>query len=160
MNYQELACHSRVWIYQADRKLTKVEVGDIRSYGAKFIDQWAAHGSDLQAAFEVFYNQFIVLFADESQVKASGCSIDSSVRFIKDIEQLYQLDLFNRLNLTYKDDSEIKMLVMADFQKALEEGVLNEETTVFNNLIETKEDFVSKWEVPVKSSWHVNLITN
>ena len=158
MNYQELADHSRVWIYQSNRKLTDTEVAEIRTIGDKFIDQWAAHGSHLQAAFEVFYNQFILLFADESQVKASGCSIDSSVRFVKDIELQYQLDLFNRLNLTYKAGSEIKMMSMADFQKALEEGVLNDETTVFNNLIETKEDFVSKWEVPVKDSWHRQLV--
>lgn len=160
MNYQELADQSRVWIYQANRKLNEKEVIEIKKYGAKFIAQWAAHGSDLQAAFEVFYNQFIVLFADESQVRASGCSIDSSVRFIKEIEKEYQLDLFDRLNLTYKEGSEIKMMAMADFQMALENGHLNNETVVFNNLIETKADFDSKWEVPVKESWHSNLITN
>ncbi len=160
MNYRDLANHSRVWIYQANRKLNDKEVTEIRNYGANFIDQWAAHGSDLQAAFEVFYNQFIVLFADESQVKASGCSIDSSVRFIKEIEKEYQLDLFDRLNLTYKSGSEIKMMAMADFQTALEKGQLNEETIVFNNLIETKGEFESKWEVPVKESWHANLISN
>lgn len=159
MNYQELADHSRVWIYQTDRRLSDAEVNEIQAHGAKFIDQWAAHGSELQAAFEVFYNQFIVLFADETQVKASGCSIDSSVRFIKELEKHYQLDLFNRLNLTYKEGSEIKMMPMADFQKQLEEGVLNEETTVFNNLIETKGDFETKWEVPVKESWHKQLVS-
>ena len=158
MNYQELAVHSRVWIYQTDRRLSDAEVNEIQAHGAKFIDQWAAHGSELQAAFEVFYNQFIVLFADETQVKASGCSIDSSVRFIKELEKHYQLDLFNRLNLKYKEGSEIKMMPMADFQKQLEEGVLNEETTVFNNLIETKGDFETKWEVPVKESWHKQLV--
>ncbi len=159
MNYQELADHSRVWIYQTDRRLSDAEVNEIQAHGAKFIDQWAAHGSELQAAFEVFYNQFIVLFADETQVKASGCSIDSSVRFIKELEKHYQLDLFNRLNLKYKEGSEIKMMPMADFQKQLEEGVLNEETTVFNNLIETKGDFETKWEVPVKESWHKQLVS-
>ena len=159
MNYQELADHGRVWIYQTDRRLSDAEVNEIQAHGAKFIDQWAAHGSELQAAFEVFYNQFIVLFADETQVKASGCSIDSSVRFIKELEKHYQLDLFNRLNLKYKEGSEIKMMPMADFQKQLEEGVLNEETTVFNNLIETKGDFETKWEVPVKESWHKQLVS-
>ena len=159
MNYQELADHSRVWIYQTDRRLSDAEVNEIQAHGAKFIDQWAAHGSELQAAFEVFYNQFIVLFADETQVKASGCYIDSSVRFIKELEKHYQLDLFNRLNLKYKEGSEIKMMPMADFQKQLEEGVLNEETTVFNNLIETKGDFETKWEVPVKESWHKQLVS-
>lgn len=160
MNYQELADYSRVWIYQANRPLTDAEVNEIKAHGDKFIEKWAAHGSDLQAAFEVFYNQFVVLFADESQVKASGCSIDSSVRFIKEIEKHYQLDLFDRLNLTYKDGSNIKMMSMADFQNSLEKGELSEETIVFNNLIETKGEFDSKWEVPVKDSWHANLITN
>ena len=60
MNYQELADHGRVWIYQTDRRLSDAEVNEIQAHGAKFIDQWAAHGSELQAAFEVFYNQFIV----------------------------------------------------------------------------------------------------
>ncbi|MFT5668459.1 MAG: hypothetical protein ACI9DK_002663 [Vicingaceae bacterium] len=158
MNYKELADHSRVWIYQANRRLTDTEVTEISRYASKFIDQWAAHGSDLQAAFEVFYNQFIVLFADESQVKASGCSIDSSVRFIKEIEKEYHLDLFDRLNLTYKSGSDVKMMAMADFQTALEKGELNEETTVFNNLIGTKGDFETKWEVPVNESWHIKLV--
>jgi hypothetical protein len=160
MNYQDLADHSRVWIYQANRKLNDKEVAEIKSYGANFIKQWAAHGSDLQAAFEVLHNQFIVLFADESQVKASGCSIDSSVRFIKEIEKEYQLDLFDRLNLTYKEGSEIKMMAMADFQNGLATGDFSEETIVFNNLIETKVDFETKWEVSVKDSWHSNLILN
>lgn len=158
MNYKELSDHSRVWIYQADRKLTDQEVTVIKKHGDNFIAQWAAHGSDLQAAFEVKYNQFIILFADESQVKASGCSIDSSVRFIKEIEKHYQLNLFDRLNITYKAGNIIKMLKMADFQIAAEKGDVTSETTVFNNLIETKADFETKWEVSVKESWHVNLI--
>ncbi|MBL4708009.1 MAG: ABC transporter ATPase [Flavobacteriales bacterium] len=160
MNYEALADHSRIWIYQADRKLSDSEVGEIKNYGKKFIDQWAAHGSDLQAAFEIKYHQFIILFADESQVKASGCSIDSSVRFIKEIANAYGLDLFDRLNITFKQGDEIDMLRMSDFQTALEKGQLTEDTIVFNNLIETKGDFKDNWEVAVKDSWHANLLSN
>ncbi len=158
MNYKDLADHSRVWIYQADRQLSNNEVEEIKKHGANFIGNWAAHGSDLQAAFEVFYNQFIVLFADETQVKASGCSIDSSVRFIKELEKQYQLDLFNRLNLTYKLGGDIKILAMTDFQAALQKGTLDDRTIVFNNLVETKADFDTNWEVPVQNSWHKQLI--
>lgn len=158
MNYRALADHSRVWIYQADRKLSDEEVKEIKNYGEKFINQWAAHGSDLQAAFDVKYHQFIILFADESQVKASGCSIDSSVRFIKEIASAYGLDLFDRLNITFKQGNQIDMLRMSDFQTALEMGQLTENTIVFNNLVETKKDFETKWEVPVKESWHLQLM--
>lgn len=158
MEYQNLADHSRVWIYQSDRELSNQEVKEIEAYGRTFIQQWAAHGSDLQAAFKVKYNRFIVLTADESQVKASGCSIDSSVRFIKEIEKEYQLNLFDRLNITYKEDNEIKMLKMSAFQEKLKNGELNLETRVFNNLVETKHDFENNWETTVRESWHAQLI--
>lgn len=158
MNYKNLADYSRVWVYQSDRKLNDSEVREIKIHGNNFIEDWAAHGSDLQAAFEVFYNHFIVLFADESQVKASGCSIDSSVRFIKGIEQAYKLDLFNRLNIAFKKGNIINMLPMSEFSAALKNGELNENTIVFNNLVETKSDFETKWEVAIKDSWHSTLL--
>lgn len=158
MNYKELADHSRVWIYQSNRALSDEEVAEIKNYGKQFIDGWAAHGSDLHAAFEVFHNRFIVLFADESQVKASGCSIDSSVRFIKDIQNAYQLDLFDRLNIAFITGGKIDSLRMTDFQNALANGNLDENTVVFNNLVETKGEFENAWKVPVKESWHKQML--
>lgn len=158
MNYQDLADHSRVWIYQSSRILSDQEVSEIKRYGDQFIMNWAAHGKELQAAFEVFYKRFIVLFADESQVKASGCSIDASVHFIKKIQNAYQLDLFDRLNITYKIGNRIDSLRMNDFQQALTNRQLTSETIVFNNLVETKGEFVSQWEVPVKQSWHQQML--
>lgn len=158
MNYQELADHSRVWIYQSSRALSDKEVQEIKAYGRNFIKNWAAHGKELNASFEIFYKRFIVLFADESQVKASGCSIDASVHFIKDIQNAYQLDLFDRLNITYKINGKIDALRMNDFQTALANGQLTEDTIVFNNLVETKGAFDTAWEVPIKDSWHARML--
>ena len=159
MNYKELADDSKVWIYQSSRDLTDEEVDEIKKHSKNFIAGWAAHGAELKAALEIFYNRFIVLFADESQVKASGCSIDSSVHFMQKIQDAYQLDLFDRLNIAFKLSSKIDTLRMNDFQEALENGRLTENTTVFNNLVESKAAFESNWEVPLKDSWHKQLIS-
>lgn len=158
MNYKDLADDSRVWIYQSSRELTAEEVREIKSHGNDFINSWAAHGTELKAAIEIFYNRFIVLFADETQVKASGCSIDSSVHFMQKIQDAYQLDLFDRLNIAFKVSNKIDALRMNDFQEALEKGRLTENTTVFNNLVESKVDFENNWEVPLKDSWHKQLM--
>tara|TARA_R110002096_G_scaffold169779_4_gene341543 strand:- start:4881 stop:5360 length:480 start_codon:yes stop_codon:yes gene_type:complete len=158
MKYRGLNDHSRVWIYQVNRKLNDKEVSEIKSHGDRFISEWAAHGKDLQADFQIFYNRFIVLFADETQVKASGCSIDSSVRFIKEIEAAYGLDLFDRLNIAFKVNNKIDYLRINDFQTALHKGHLSESTIVFNNLVETKAAFETQWEVPLKESWHSKML--
>ena len=158
MRYLELAGHSRVWIYQSSRELTEAEVTEIMNYGQQFIINWAAHGQELDAAIEVFYKRFIVLFADESEIKASGCSIDSSVHFIKRIQEAYGIDLFDRLNIAFKTANKIDTMRMNDFQLALTKGLLDENTIVFNNLVENKAAFETNWEVPVKESWHRQMI--
>jgi len=159
MDYKLLPDHSRVWVYQSSRNLTDEEVNEIKAHGSKFIDSWSTHGTELVAAFEIFYKRFIVLFADEQQVKASGCSIDSSVRFIKDIQHAYQIELFDRLDIAFRTNGTIDSLRMNDFQMALDKGQLNENTIVYNNLVETKRDFEDKWEVSIKESWHAKMLS-
>ena len=158
MDYKRLADHSRVWIYQSDRVLSDEEVTEINNYGKQFIQNWSAHGSELEAAFEVFHHRFIVLFADESKVLASGCSIDSSVRFIKDIQNAYQLNLFDRLNIAFMQSGRIDTMRMTDFQTALDSAKLKPDTLVFNNLVETKKEFEESWVVPLKDSWHKQML--
>ena len=159
LNYKELHDDSRVWVYQADRALTDREVEEIKAKGDIFVFQWAAHGKKLKAAVEISYNRFLVLFADETQEQASGCSIDSSVHFIQKLEKDYNLSFTNRLIITYKKDNEIQQISLANFESMLESGEADENTIVFNNLVQTKKEFDQKWEVPVKDSWHNKLLS-
>src|ERR1700759_2190076 len=94
--------NSRVWIYQSDKELTDSEVALLQSQLDNFTTGWTAHNNQLKAKAEIRYNRFIILVVDESQAGASGCSIDKSVRFMKDIEQEFGINLFDRFNLAYR----------------------------------------------------------
>jgi hypothetical protein len=158
--YRELPDHTRVWVYQSNRELTDSEVIDMRNRSAVFAGQWAAHGSRLRAAIEVFYNRFLVVFVDEDQAEASGCSIDSSVQFVRDLEVSHNISLMDRMLLAYKQGDEIKVEKMADFEQLMEHGNITEQTIVFNNLVSTKADFESSWEVQLKDSWHARMLAS
>ena len=149
---------NRVWIYQADRFFTEPELEIVEAKLKAFILEWTAHGSQLSAKVEVVYNLFIVLSVDENVAQVTGCSIDKSVHMLKDIEQTIQIDLFNRLLVTYRDDQGDLQIVSRDVFDALyQQGVVDEHTIVFNNMIQSPEEFESKWEVPLKDSWHKQL---
>lgn len=158
MDYNELSDTSRVWIYQSDRQLSNEELKQIKEKGDAFVDGWAAHGSNLKASFEIFHNRFLVLFADESQTNASGCSIDSSVRFIKELEKDFKLDLFNRMNVAYEGTESIQTVPMKEFEQLIQSGDVTESTIVYNNHIQNLEEFKSKWEIPLKDSWHSRML--
>lgn len=160
MNYKKLPGDTRLWIYQSDRKLSDSEIEAIKEQGDNFIDNWAAHGEKLQAAFEILHSQFLIIFADEDEAKASGCSIDRSVHFIKNLEQEYSISLLNRTLIAYKvdDENEIVTLPQEEFIGLVAQGTLTKDTIVFNNLVTTKADLETKWQVPLKESWHADLI--
>ena len=160
MKLSDLPGHARVWIYQSARELTEQEVSEMETLLDDFISNWSSHGAPLAAGSEIRYNRFLVLAVDEEQAKASGCSIDSSVHFIKNIEAHYGLDLFDRLNIAYKEDGAITSKKLFDFETDLKDGKLNESTIVFNNLVADVRSYMDSWEVPLSASWHARLLPN
>jgi hypothetical protein len=156
--YKNLPNNSRVWIYQSDREFDQKEIEFITEKTEDFINQWTRHGDDLKGSFTIKYNQFLVLAVDESFNNVSGCSIDSSVRFVQQLQNELQLDLMNKMNITFKDNEHINLVKLSDFQKFAKDRKITQETIVFNNMVNTKEDFENNWEVPAAQSWHKRFL--
>jgi len=153
MHYEDLSPESRVWIYQCDRELTNAEVVELQKLLAQFAQDWVAHGRDLIAHGDVYHNRFIVLFADETRNPASGCSIDASVTFLKQLEQEFGLSLFDRMHIAFMLDGGIRLLHHDEIAGRIASGELNEHSLVFNNLVRTREEFDRAWLVPLRTTW-------
>jgi len=149
--------NSRVWVYQADRKLTDREVQQMQHELDSFTTGWTAHDHQLKARGEVRYNRFLVLIVDESKAGASGCSIDKSVRFIKDVQQQFNINLLDRFNLAYREGSEVLSAPRHVFEEMIKQGSIHTESIVFNNMVQNLKELQTKWEVPFKDSWHIQL---
>ncbi|HQV99898.1 MAG TPA: ABC transporter ATPase [Bacteroidia bacterium] len=149
-----LSDNSRIWIYQADRELTADEQSFLNQELLNFITDWTAHNVALSGSFEILHDRFLVIMIDENKTSASGCSIDKCFNFLKKMEAKLNVNFMNRLLLAYKENNEIKMLPKSKFEDLLKAGQLNENTIVFNNLIEKKAELKTNWQVPIKDSWH------
>jgi hypothetical protein len=144
---------SRVWIYQAHRLFMPSETLKIEEMLTAFVRDWKTHGTPVKGYAHLFYGQFIVLMADETATGVSGCSTDSSVHLIKQIEQQFQVPLFDRLNLAFYIEGKVQMVPMAQLEYALENGLISPETLYFNNSVLTKEELKTKWLIQLKDSW-------
>jgi hypothetical protein len=158
-NFNTMPENARVWVYQANKELSESEIKFIKESGERFVGGWAAHGAPLRAAFDVLYKRFVILMVDEEQAMASGCSIDSSVRFIKELEAALKLDFFNRLLICYKDNEHIASFSMNETEDLLKKGIINGDTIIFNNTVSTKKQFDLEWQIPLKSSWLNRFLT-
>jgi len=158
VDFELLADTSRVWIYQSDREFTENEIEQISMKLIHFVSNWKRHGDDLQASFKIEYNQFIVLSVDENYNDVSGCSIDASVHIIKELEKEFSLDLLNKMNVSFKDGQNINTVSLKDFKEYIRLQKINGNTVVFNNMINSKADFKSVWEVEASKSWHAKFL--
>ncbi|MDQ5929416.1 MAG: hypothetical protein QG594_1195 [Bacteroidota bacterium] len=152
--FEDLPEESRIWIYQSNRKFSDEEMAEIETDLKLFLENWAAHGTSLESSFELRYNRFIVIAVNQEVQAATGCSIDSSVEFIQSLEKKYQVDLLDKMNVTFKQGEHIAHKPLLDFKKMVKDKSVTENTIVFNNLINNIQEYKESWEVAALDSWH------
>ncbi|MBS4064874.1 MAG: hypothetical protein KGZ74_09955, partial [Chitinophagaceae bacterium] len=112
-----------------------------------------SHGTPVKGFGTLFFGQFVILMADEQATGVSGCSTDSSVRLIKEIEQLYKVSMFDRQNLAFIIKEKVQLLPLNQVQYGLDNGFITSDTIYINNLVQTKDELENKWFIPLKDSW-------
>jgi hypothetical protein len=165
LDYQQLipenfSKNTRVWIYQSSRLFTLSEALQLEEDLKQFGENWLSHGASVNASCFLFFGYFIILMADEAEITVSGCSTDSSVRFVKNIEQSYNVSLFDRTNLAFIVKDKIELLPLSQVNYAIQNDYINDSTLFFDNAIQDISAFKNKWIVPVADSWLGKRLNN
>jgi hypothetical protein len=151
--FESLGDNSRVWIYQSNRVLREDDVKALQSTLEEFCRKWSAHGEPLKTSFRIENNQFVVLCADEDYHAPSGCSIDSSVRVLKEFQASVGADFFDRTLVGFLSGNQVAMVRLGDLKSKFAAGELTATSITFDNLVPSKGDFLSRWKVPAEKTW-------
>ena len=153
VDFKTMPDDSRIWIYQSNRDFNESEIGVIKDKTISFLDNWQAHGKDLECSYSIIDKRFIILAVNESANPIGGCSIDFSLQLIKDISNTIGIDLLNRLVVNYKLDNRIESLSLSDLKNKIKDGDFSPETIIFNTAINSKSELLNNFEIDIKSSW-------
>ena len=143
--FPDLPDHSRIWIYISNREFTPSEVESVTSTIDQFVRSWKAHQKSLTAAGTLLLNRCVVFAVNEHDEQITGCSIDGSVKLIKEMEQQYRVDFFNRLNMLISSNGNTKMVSYHDLEN-------HKEDWIYNPNIQTLKEIREKWLVPIKET--------
>lgn len=153
LSFQQMPETARIWIYQADRELSATEIKYVKERLVAFCEQWNTHGTSMPTSFDIQHNRMIILAVDEAQLGASGCSIDSSVRVLREIEQQLSISLLDQGKVSFINEGQIITSKLQELKKHIDAGNLRQETAVFNSLVNKKQDLSDRWLIPAKDSW-------
>jgi hypothetical protein len=156
---EEFDPSSRVWVYQSSRLFLVSEAFKIEEMLHSFLVSWNSHGVPVKGYAHLFFGQFILLMADEKASMVSGCSTDSSVHLIKEIEKHFQVQLFDRQLLAFFIKDKVQLLPLSQLEFGVTSGLIRPETLYFNNTILTKSELENNWIIPLKESWLAKRIS-
>ena len=151
--FQQLPPHSRIWIYQANRPLTDAEVAALPPVVNPVVTEWTSHGQRLQASAQVFHHQFLVIANDEDVNSPSGCSIDASVRFVKQLEQTLNVSFFDRTQLAFLQDGKVAVIPLKAIKEEVRAGSLRPDSLYFDNTVSTAGQLQQAWPRQAKETW-------
>ena len=153
VDFKTMPDDSRIWIYQSNRDFNESEIGIINDKTTSFLDNWQAHGKDLECSYSIIDKRFIIIAVNESFNPIGGCSIDFSLQLIKDISNTIGIDLLNRLVVNLKIDNRLESLSLSDLKNKIKDGEFSPETIIFNTAINSKSELLNNFEIDIKSSW-------
>jgi hypothetical protein len=150
---EDFAANSRVWIYQSNRIFFMQEALEIEPMLQQFVQEWKSHGTPVKGYANLFFGRFIILMADENATGVSGCSTDSSVRLIKEIEKKFSVNLFDRQMLSFYIKDKVEQLPLSQITYAIENGFIKADTLYFDNTILTKNALENNWITEARNTW-------
>ncbi len=159
LHAETLTDEARIWIYQADRLLNEQEVACITRKLEKWQKEWNTHGLELYSEAWVEEQVFLILAIDESRQPASGCSIDQSVHFIRQIGSRINVEFLDRMNFAYQDENgQVKLTSDKEIGRLYEKGVITDDTLFYDTTIHTKGEWKKQKLTPLKDSWHQRFL--
>ena len=158
VSFNLLPPNAKVWIYQSDSNLSSTDVELIEKEVKLFLNNWSSHNKEIESSYEIRYNRFLIIGLNENINSASGCSIDKSVNFIKNLQSILKVNFLNRLDVAYKIGNEINSISLLEFQNMIRENKLSKDSIVYNNMIDTKKLYLNSWETTIENSWHKKFL--
>ena len=152
ISFEQLPDQSRVWVYQANRRLRANEIEQISSFLTHEMNAWAAHGAPLNASFEIRFNQVVIVAVNEDVNEASGCSIDASTRWFKSLGDLLHVDFFDR-QIAKIQGEEILLIPLTSIKDFILSAHLLEEDFIIPPQTSDLSHYRNQWLQSVRESW-------
>lgn len=154
VEFDSLPETARLWIYPSSRKFYTDEIPEIEEKIQKFLKVWKEESSSFKSSYQIQYNRFIVLAVDDTSSEMTIQDIDSSVQLILQLQQDHEVTLLDKMNVCFKQGKYVQYKELKDFKKLLKNKALTGKSIVFDNLVQTKDEYEHYWELPIEESWY------
>ncbi|MGB2273167.1 MAG: ABC transporter ATPase [Flavicella sp.] len=155
-DYASLEDNDKVWIYPSSKKIYPKELEVFHSMVTDFLEQWQQEGQDILSAYQLKYNRILVIVTS-CDVALKTPAINSLNAFIARLESEFNTVLMDKMNPCFKQGVYVQYKDLKSFKKLIKDKAVTKKTIVFDNMVHTKGEYESYWEIPAEDSWYGHL---
>ena len=149
IDFNQLPENSRLWIYGSSRTINEEDKVKIHKIIFPFLQNWQHHGKTLSCSYTILNNHFLIVGLDETINPTGGCSMDGLKNIILKIDNNFNFNFFERLNVFLFLKNEVKCISSKDLNQITD---VDQNSLIFNLNIEKKQD-INDWLIPIRDSW-------
>lgn len=157
-DFTSLSEQAKVWIYPSSRKFYPQEVEEIEAKIKSFVTNWYPKDESFLCSYLFLYNRFIIISVEEMDSSITNQDMDLLVCFMMDLQNTYEVQLLDRMNVCFKQGEYIQYKDLKEFKKLVKNKAVSKKTILFDNLITTKFDLENYWEIPIEDSWYKRFL--
>ena len=148
----------RCWVFGSSKPLAEGQPA-LRERLDRFFSQWQSHGEAVYGRWRILDGRFLVVLREPEGAEVSGCSIDSMVGEVKQLERELDTRLLDSSRIFYRNaEGLVESVNRLEFKALAAEGRIHPETEVFDTTLTHLADLrAGVFSKPMKDSWHIRL---
>lgn len=155
VDFDQLENNAKVFLYPSNKKFFPELLENIQTKVNNFVSTWS-DTNEIEAGFEIKYQRFIIIVINNSK-PITTTIIDELVTFIFKLQLDHEIELLDKLNVCFKQGEYVQYKDVKEFKKLIKNKSVNQNTIVFDNLINTKEELDDSWELPAEDTWYSRM---
>jgi hypothetical protein len=150
---------ARVWVFAADRPVRGAQAEQLLAEVDRYLAGWKAHGFPLTCAREWRDDHFLLVGVDQSDARATGCSVDGLFRALRALEPRIGASLVGGGRVLYRDaGGAVHSVTRDEFAELGRRGEVGPQTAVFDPTVQSLGEWYARFETRVADSWHADLL--
>ena len=155
-DFKNMPEDAKIWIFPSRKKFYANEIEGLENKISVFTKTWMDNNPTLKATSFLKYNRFVVICAT-LETAISTTITNELIAFIIALQADYNTELMDKMNACFKQGEYVQYKELKDFKKLIKDKAVNKNTIVFDNLVATKQEFETYWELPASESWYGNM---
>lgn len=149
---------AKIWVFPSSRKFYPQEIEELKASIDTFLSSWTSDRNPIECSSLFRHDRFIIISANDTEYNLNLEAHDALTTFIQGLEKKYDVVLFDKINVCYKQGEFVQYKDIVEFKKLIKAKGVSSKTIVFNNMIQIKDELKYNWEINIMDSWLGRLV--